>query len=231
MLRAMTPTVARAVLAVLFAVCAVACGGETPPYVVIFRAYDEQAKPMPGVTVEVNALAAQTAADGSVTFQLRGTEGQRYQIKVLCPAGYRVASDQDTVDVTLRRVYDSTGEGFMASERNVRCVPTRRRVAMVIMAGEGGANLPVLVDEQEQTKTDAAGVAHFALAAPPSSSFRVKIDSPSGDDPARTFRVPDVDEVFLFEQEVQGATKPKAEPAPRKRRRAKKPSGGGPRRL
>lgn len=230
MLGAVMPSVTRVLLPAFLALCAAACGGETPPYVVVFRAYDELAKPMPGVTVEVNALAAQTAADGSVTFQLRGTEGQRYQIKVLCPAGYRVASDQDTVDVTLRRVYDSTGEGFMASERNVRCVPTRRRVAMVIMAGEGGANLPVLVDEQEQTKTDAAGVAHFALAAPPSSSFRVKIDSPSGDDPARTFRVPDIDEVFLFEQEVQGAPKPKPEKAPVRRKRRKK-SGGGPMRL
>lgn len=211
-----------------------ACSGEKPPYVVVFHAVDEQLRPLPGVTVEVVGTAAQTNASGSVPFQLRGTEGQQLGIKVHCPTGYRVESQDDVLPITLRRVHNTGADGFAASERKIRCVPTRRRVAIVVVLGKAGANLPVLVDEQERTRTDASGVAHMAFAWPPSSSFRVKIDTSSDSgitppNPSRTFRVSDTDDVFVFEMPLQSVSKPKVEAKPRRRRpRRRAPSGPSP---
>lgn len=211
------------------------CGDAAPPYVVVFRASDERSQPISGVVVEVVGFAQSTGGDGTVPFELKGTEGQTFSVEIKCPPAYRVESADDKMPITLRRITSSNGEGFAPIERKVRCVPTRRRVVVVVSLGKGGAGLPVLVDEQEQARTDEEGVAHLALAAPPSTSIRVKIDTSGNEgltppNPVRTYRVPDSDDVFVFDQQIENTARPKAEPRPRKRRRAR-PGGGGPVRL
>ncbi|MCA9602779.1 MAG: hypothetical protein R3A78_01695 [Polyangiales bacterium] len=233
MLRSLTRARSSVGGALLFALALLAgCNDKPPPYIVIFHASGDGDAPMAGVNVLVQGTPGATGPDGAVTFQLLGTEGLMLPVEAHCPDGFRLASQPRPV--TLRRIQLLGGEGFAPIEVSVQCVPTQRRIVALVVLGPSGAKLPVYVDEQQVSTTDESGVAHIGLVAPPSRSIRVKVDTSSNEglippNPARTFHVPDHDDIFVFEQKLENTAKPKTEPkAPRRHRRRRSSGGGGP---
>jgi hypothetical protein len=158
-----------------------------------------------------------TDAAGTVSFRLKGAEGEVYDLMVKCPTGY--TSPQKPIRIVLRKSADLSKR----AEYQADCPKSTRSVVVAVRA-DAGPNLPVLYLGREVAKTDASGAAHVLLDVPPHQTFQLQL-STDGDDakdlrppnPTSVFEVTDQDAVFVFHQQfklekkrvIRGPAKPR----------------------
>lgn len=172
--------------------------------------------PLASAVIERDGVPlATTRADGRVTLQLRGAEGDVASLNVKCPAEY--SSPSTPLEVPLRRLVDTTR---FASYR-VSCPPQTRRVVIAVRA-TNGADLPVMYLGREVAHTDASGAAHFELHLRAGERFEVTLNTEqrpalSPKNPSATFVASDRDDLLFFDQRFD---LPRVKQAPRRGPRA-----------
>lgn len=197
------PTIALALLAA-------SCGGgeEAPPqpYTFTITATSDH-HPLANVAVVYNdTVAGTTSAEGVLTANLFGPEGQPVSFSVRCPEGYR--TPEDPQQVTLRRVMSLDPQ---VQQRGVELsfdCPPEFRDAVVIVRTYDQIGLPVYVDGVEVARTDASGVAHVHRRMTPATQFQIRIATASNPllrpvDPSQSFTIPDHDTVFVFDRHFE----------------------------
>jgi hypothetical protein len=205
--------------------CAVACGGPEDPYPVRIRATTDGA-PLPGAHITLaGEPVGVTGPDGILYVEIDGDEGASLSFSATCPPGH--VSPDTLPPVRLRRVsgFDETG-ALRAVEREVPCPPALRH-AVVVVRTEGLADLPVVVDGREVTRTDEAGVAHLAYRGEAGGELDVRLDTTSAPElrpssPERSFPIPEGgDELYVWNVELRtpapgrpGRPRPRPRPAP-----------------
>lgn len=150
-----------AALSALASAALAACGGAPPPTVYVLNlrvTSDGHAMPGARVLLGQRELGA-TDAQGVFTMRTTGLEGSSMEFTVQCPRGF--TSPSEPVRVPLRSSVTLDG-GLRAAgvETSVPCPPAQR-VAAVVVRTPGRANLPILYQGREITRTDLQGVAHM----------------------------------------------------------------------
>jgi hypothetical protein len=172
-------------------------------------------RPVPGATVLHGAQQVGVSGeDGLIQLRTSGAEGEMLAFRVACPDGYK--SPSEPLSIVLRRL----GTGARAPEYAARCEPTSRTLVVVVRA-EKVAGLPVRHLGSEVARTDADGIAHVLLRAPPEESVELVLDT-SGhprlkpQQPTARFDVGAQDALHLFEQEFQSDPPPRRPRGPRR---------------
>lgn len=181
------------------------------------------------VSVSVNGLAIEgmTDEEGMLRADLTGPEGEPVTISAECPDGYR--SPTQPQQVTLRQVVslDPAVQG-RGIEVSFQCPPEYREAVVLIrahdQAGLPRADLPVIVDGTEVTRTDASGTAHVHRRMTPRASFTVMLATAANprlrpQNPSLSFTIPDRDTVFVFDRQFEEEAPPRV----RRRRRRRPP--------
>lgn len=207
----------------LLALLAFSCseGEEPPPQPYTFTVTaTTDGQPLADVAVVYNdTVAGTTSAEGLLTANLFGPEGQPVSFSVRCPEGYR--TPEDAQQVTLRRVMSLDPQvQARGVELSFECAPEFREAVLVVLTYDQ-PGLPVFVDGLEVARTDASGAAHIYRRMTPQTQFQVRIATASNPrlrpvDPSQRFTIPDHDEVFVFDSHFQE----EAPPRRRVRRRA-----------
>jgi len=212
---------------VFFSVLAGACseGDEAPPqpYTFTITATSDN-RPLENVAITYNdTVAGVTSAEGLLTAQLHGPEGQPVSFSVRCPEGYR--TPEESQQVTLRRVMSLDPQvQARGVELSFECPPEFRE-AVVIVRTHDQAGLPVFVDGVEVTRTDGSGAAHIYRRMTPQTQFQVRVATAGNPrlrpvDPSQSYTVPDHDTVFLFDRQFEEEAPPRRR---RRRRRVQRP--------
>ncbi len=198
--------------------------GEAPPQPYTFTiTATSDAQPLENVAVTCNgAVAGTTNAEGLVTIQRQGSEGQPVAFSVTCPQGYRTPGGSQTV--TLRRVLSLDPQVQARGVELAFTCPPEFREAVVIVRTHDQAGLPVFVDGVEVTRTDASGAAHIHRRMTPNARFQVRVATTSNPrlrpvDPSQSYTIPDHDTVFLFDRQFEEEAPPR-----RRRRRRRAPT-------
>ena len=216
-------TLSTTVISFVLSAGAFGCGEEEGPgraeIAVRFAAHAD-GRPLPGVELLADSRPIGTTdAQGVLAYMLSGRAGDTVGLRARCPEGYR--HPDDLPELLLRPISDLEGQTTRALEIDVPCRPAVRDGVVVVRA-DGYAGLPVLLDGREVARTDEGGVAHVAVRMAPHASFRVQLATAHmptlrPQEPSRTFTVPDANEIFVFDQELE------REEAPQVRRRRRRP--------
>jgi hypothetical protein len=187
------------------------------PFEARLRVFGDPNQPLKGADVYYKQRKIGTTDDaGTVSFRLKGAEGEVYSLTVKCPDGY--TSPVKPVSVVLRKNVDPKKR----PEYDVDC-PKSSRAVVVAVRADSGPNLPVLYLGREVARTDASGAAHVMLDLPPNQMFQLEL-STNGDDakdlrpqnPTSTFEVKQEDAVFVFDQKFKVEKKRYRGPSRRK---------------
>lgn len=168
---------ARVALALALSGAASACGGNQAPtlYPITLRVVSDN-RPMPGARILLRdrELGA-TDANGAFQMQTPGVEGTTVDLTVRCPDGF--TSPAQPVPVVLRSTIalDRAQRGA-GIETTAQCPPSQR-IAAVIVRTPGRANLPILYNGREITRTDLQGVAHMIFRVAPREPIAFRIDT------------------------------------------------------
>lgn len=154
-----------------------ACGGNQAPtlYPITLRVVSDN-RPMPGARIFLRdrELGA-TDASGAFRMQTPGVEGTAVDLTVRCPDGF--TSPAQPVPVVLRSTIalDRAQRGA-GIETTAQCPPSQR-IAAVIVRTPNRANLPILYNGREITRTDLQGVAHMIFRVAPREAIAFRIDT------------------------------------------------------
>lgn len=203
-----------------------ACGGDDEVERFPYRfEVTSEGEGVEGVRVRVGPdEVGLTDAAGAVDAELAGREGRQLPLAVECPDGMRDPSDlRPVVLQRMRAVGDAARLRRVLVQ--VECPPYEREVAVLVRV-RGHADVPVLVNGVEQARTDADGLAHLAMRLEPGAPLEVSLRTDHlpnllPRDPARTWEVPDHDELFVFDQELA----PPVASRRRRRRRGRADAG------
>jgi hypothetical protein len=193
-------------LALASALLAAACSHQAPVknYDLTVHVEADPSEPLAGARLfHAGQELGVTAADGRVAVRATGNEGQRIDLTISCPDGYR--SPELPLSVTLRR----------ASERPeyfATCSPLSRKLVVAARL-EHGAGLPIRYLGRELSRSDAAGVAHLVIEAEPDKTVELTIDTSEQPQlrpksPTARFLVGNRDEIVVLQQAFQSRHKP-----------------------
>jgi len=206
-----------------FTSCSEAEEAPPVPYTFTITATSD-AHPLENVAVVCNdSVVGTTNGEGLFTVQRQGSEGQPVAFSVSCPEGYR--TPEGAQNVTLRRVLSLDPQVQARGVELAFTCPPEFREAVVIVRTHDQAGLPVFVDGEEVTRTDASGAAHIHRRMTPNARFQVRIATASNPrlrpvDPSQSYTVPDEDTVFLFDRQFEEEAPPRRR---RRRRRVERP--------
>lgn len=144
-------------------------------------------------------LVARSDDDGRAWLDVHGDEGDAFEVRVRCPAGFESPAGA----ITLRNFHVLSPAGAMP-EYTVTCHETRHALVVAVRA-EGGPNLPVLYLGQEVARTDGSGAAHVSFDLDVHDRIELTLGT-SGDEnaalhpqnPASIFEMPDHDDLQVF---------------------------------
>ncbi len=144
-----------------------------------------------------------TAADGRVAVRATGNEGERIDLTISCPDGYR--SPEAPLSVTLRHASEHP-------EYFATCPPLSRKLVVAARL-EHGAGLPIKYLGRELARSDASGVAHLVLEGEAHKTVELTVDTSEQPQlrpksPTARFRVGDRDEIVVLQQAFQSRHKP-----------------------
>lgn len=211
---------AAAALAALAGASLSACEEEKPPqrYRLTFEVYTDL-QPLPGAELLVRTRSmGRTDAAGTLQLELPGRDGLVVPVTVRCPEGMR--GPQAPIEVTLRtlNILDraSAARGIV---NRVNCPPNDRSVAVLVRT-DRRANIPVLWQGREVSRTDESGLALLTFRVRPSTPLQLAMNtSEQGQlrpqNPTRQFLSPDSDDVVVWDQEFHEEAAPSARPRPR----------------
>ena len=142
-----------------------------------------------------------SGADGRVPILANGSEGERLELEVACPAGFR--SPELPLVVTLRRASGHAEK----PEYFASCPPLTRKLVVAARL-EHGENLPIRYLGRELARSDASGVAHLLLEAETAETVELTVDTSERPrlrpkSPTARFRIGDRDDIVVFTQSFQ----------------------------
>lgn len=190
--------------ATLLMACLSACESSPPltqAHRVTIQAENSENWPVAGVEVRrAGRVIGATRADGSLTLQLQGSEGERFELEARCPPSY--VPEPRPVHVTLRRL----AAARQVPTYRVSCQPSTRTTVIAVRAANG-PDLPVMYLGREVARTDAAGVAHVALSLRPGERYELALDTTgkplTPKNPRAAFVVGSEDELVFFDQRFE----------------------------
>ena len=147
-----------------------------------------------------------SGADGRVPVQATGSEGERIELEIACPAGFR--SPEGALSVTLRHsVGTRERPEYFAS-----CPPLTRKLVIAARL-EHGSHLPIRYLGRELGRTDADGVAHLLLEGETDKTVELTVDTSDQPllrpkSPSARFRIANQDEVVILAQTFEAPKKP-----------------------
>ncbi len=169
-------------------------------------------QPLAGVEVwRQGRFVGKTAASGSLTLQLEGSEGQRFELEARCPTSY--VPERQPVSVSLRRLV----EARKLPTYRVICQPSTRTTVVAVRASNG-PDLPVMYLGREIARTDSSGAAHVSLTLRPGERFELGLDTTgkplTPKNPRAVFVAGSEDELVFFDQSFKSrkATGARARP-------------------
>ncbi|MCL2778027.1 MAG: hypothetical protein FWD73_08480 [Polyangiaceae bacterium] len=187
-----------------------------PPFRIGVKVEGDPGQPLGGATITRGSTTlASTGQDGRATFALVGADGDSTEVAITCPEGFQSPNKPTTIKFT--RYADPK----QVPEYAISCPPSRRHIVVAIKA-DNGAHLPVKYLEKVVARTDGSGAAHFSLDAMPGENIIVALDTSNvrrivatQQNPSTSFRVHDIDEIFVWEQKFALAKPPPAPRGPR----------------
>ncbi len=170
------------------------------PLRVAVHVTSDPGKGLAGADVTYSGKPIATTNDkGIAALELKGRQGDVYEVSVVCPVGYE--SPTKTLTITLRRLADPTE----MPEYDVSC-PKATRTIVVAVRADNGAGLPVLYLGREVARTDASGAAHVLIEnLPRDAQFDLTLDTHLSEQlrpksPIASFTLKGQDDVFVMEQ-------------------------------
>lgn len=216
-------------LSVALSAALTGCGGNQAPtlYPITLRVVSDN-RPLPGAQILLRERElGSTDANGAFQMQTPGVEGTTVDLTVRCPSGF--TSPAQPVPVVLRSTIAldraQRGSGI---ETTAECPPSQR-IAAVIVRTPGRANLPILYEGREITRTDLQGVAHMIFRVEPRQTLSFRIDTAAQptlrpQSPLLTVTTREADDVYVASQSFD-------EEAARVIRRPTGPRPAGPTRI
>ena len=147
-----------------------------------------------------------SGADGRVAVRATGSEGERIELEVACPSGFR--SPQAPLNVTLRHAVGSSER----PEYFAACPPLTRKLVVAARL-EHGVNLPIRYLGRELARSDGDGVAHLLLEGETDKTVELTVDTSEQPQlrpksPTARFRIGNQDDVVVLAQTFQSNKKP-----------------------
>jgi len=182
---------------------------EVPPagYELVVHVESDPSRPLSGARVlHAGRELGVSAADGRVAVHATGSEGERIDLEVACPTGFR--SPGNALSVTLRH---GTGNS-KPPEYFAACPPSTRKLVIAARL-EHGVNLPIRYLGRELARSDGDGVAHLLLEGETDKTVELTVDTSEQPQlrpksPTARFRIGDHDDVVLLAQSFQSPAKP-----------------------
>lgn len=168
-------------------------------YDLAVRVESDPGQPLPGVKLlHASQTLGATNGDGRVVIRATGNEGERVELDVSCPEGFK--SPEAPLSVTLRR--SAERPEYFAS-----CPPLSRKLVVAARL-EHGAGLPIRYLGREVARSDASGVAHLVIEAEADKTVELTVDTTEQPQlrpksPTARFRVANRDEIVVLEQAFQ----------------------------
>jgi hypothetical protein len=146
-----------------------------------------------------------SAADGRVAVRATGNEGERIELEIACPTGFR--SPEAPLMATLRHAVGS-GE---RPEYFAACPPLTRKLVIAARL-EHGKNLPIRYLGRELARSDSDGVAHLLVEGEADKTVELTIDTAEQPglrpkSPTARFRIGNKDDVVVLAQTFQTSKK------------------------
>jgi hypothetical protein len=185
---------------------ALACNEQAPvkSYDLAVRVEADAGQPLAGAKLlHAGQTLGSTNEDGRVVIRATGNEGERVELEIACPEGFK--SPEAPLAVTLRR-------GAERPEYFAACPPLSRKLVVAARL-EHGAGLPIRYLGREVARSDASGIAHLVLEAESDKAVELTVDTSEQPQlrpksPTARFRVADRDEIVVLEQAFQAPRKP-----------------------
>lgn len=182
------------------------CAREAPvqSYDLAVRVEADPHQPLPGAKLQhAGQTLGATDEGGRVVIRATGNEGERVQLQISCPEGFK--SPEAPLSVTLRR-------GAQRPEYFASCPPLSHKLVVAARL-DHGAGLPIRYLGREVARSDAAGVAHLLIEAEADKAIELTIDTSDQPllrpkSPTARFRVGNRDDVVVLEQAFQAPRKP-----------------------
>ncbi len=156
---------------------AAGCGGNQAPtlYPITLRVVSDS-RPLAGAAVLLrDRELGSTDAAGNFRMQTPGVEGTALELTVRCPNGF--TSPAAPVAVVLRSTIALDRTQQAAGIETTADCPPAHRIAAVVVRTPGRANLPILHNGREITRTDLQGVAHMIFRVAPREAIALRIDT------------------------------------------------------
>ena len=162
----------------------------------------------PGVPLELTKIlvngshVGHSDRRGNLRATVRSTPEAVIRIDHECPEGF--AGPGEAKHMRMRDYKGVRGSAMPAMQVRLRCRPLRRRAVFVVRA-RGGSHLPVFLNGDLVTHTNAEGVAHFSAEGSPGAEYVVKLDTlerPSlvPHSPTHLFALSDEHQIFVVDQ-------------------------------
>ena len=148
-----------------------ACSRQTPTksYDLVVHVEADPGEPLAGTKLlHAATTLGVTDADGLVAVRATGNEGERLELEVACPSGYR--SPDAPLSVTLRRAAERP-------EYFAGCPPLSRKLVVAARL-EHGAGLPIRYLGRELAEPDHAWVPEVRVERIAEASHWVQADAP-----------------------------------------------------
>jgi len=176
-------------------------------YELLVHVESDPGRPLAGARVQHGGRElGVSAADGRVSVQATGSEGERIDLELTCPTGFR--SPESTLSVTLRHAVGSNER----PEYFAACPPLTRKLVIAARL-EHGANLPIRYLGRELARSDGDGVAHLLLEGETDKTVELTVDTSEQPQlrpksPTARFRIGNRDDVVVLAQTFQSPPKP-----------------------
>lgn len=193
----------------LAAVLLTACGGSTTAtngksFDVVLKATSDDGDPLEGVKFTTGASSIGTTnPQGTVSVNMRGSDGQNLPVSATCPDGY--VSPEQPSSLKLTEVRRVNQEGKASLGIDVTCIRKLREIVLVVRTSNA-PSLPVDVGGKTVGKTDNDGTAHVRLQLDREvRSLSVSLatnDSPTlrPQNPSRVYELDGQDAMLLLDQ-------------------------------
>ena len=217
-------------LALASALALLGCEPPPPPvfnHEVLFEVTSDVGDPVNGVRLfRPGAEIGTTGKDGQLTARFPARDGAQLTVSARCPEGH---VDPPDTRIVLREL--SAVAALAGGRRRVLIQCRRTRVVAAVVVRAGVADLPIMYEGEELTRTGPTGVAHVSAAVPPHETFSLSLDTSSIErlrpvDPTATFTMSAEDGFFVFDPALERLPEPRK---PRKRRPKVRPPPEAPR--
>jgi hypothetical protein len=166
----------------------------------------DPSRPLPGARVlHAGRELGASAADGRVAVHASGSEGERIDLEVSCPKGFR--SPASALTITLRHAVGSSER----PEYFAACPPLTRKLVVAARL-EHGVNLPIRYLGRELARSDSDGVAHLMVEGETDKTVELTVDTTEQPQlrpksPSARFRLADHDDIVVLAQAFQSPPK------------------------